>query len=293
MKLVKRHTTSIVAFVSILIIIGFAYLLSYDSSLAKIRKDGTIRIGYAIEAPYSYLTEKGEVTGESPEIAQYVAKKMGIKNIQWKLMEFGSLIPELEAGKIDVIAAGLFITNARARQVSFSIPTFHVRQSLLVYKGNPRNITSFAEAIRSTDIKIAVISGAIEEKLLRDAGFIDERLVVVPDAMTGRTAVESHVADALALSSPTIKWMAFQEQSDNTEVVDDQDAASYKNGWMGYGAFAFRKSDRKLKQAWDAVLKDFINSDNHLKMVSPFGFTRAEMPGRIRIEEILYRETKN
>lgn len=293
MKLVRRHTTTILAFVSILVVIGFAYLLSFDASLSKIRDSGTIRIGYAVEAPYSFLSEQGEVTGEAPEIAKYVAGKLGINDIQWKLIEFSSLIPELEAGRIDVIAAGMYITNARARQVNFSAPTFHVRQSLLVYKGNPLKITSFHEAMKSDKIKIAVISGAIEESLLRNAGFAEERTVVVPDAMTGRTAVESHVADALALSSPTIKWMLSQDESENTEVIDDPDAAAYKNGWLGYGAFAFRKSDRELKKAWDDVLKNFVGSDEHLKMVAKFGFTRDEIPKKIKLEEILYRESKN
>ena len=104
---------------------------------ARSGRPGFIRIGYAVEAPYAFLTPDGELTGESPEVAKRITSRLGIPRITWRQVEFASLIDELDAGRIDMIASGMFVTEERARRVAFSIPTFHTHQALLVRAGNP------------------------------------------------------------------------------------------------------------------------------------------------------------
>ena len=63
-----------------------------EDALARARREGFLRVGYAVEAPYAFLTPEGEVTGESPEIARAMAQQLGIPKVEWRLTEFGSLI---------------------------------------------------------------------------------------------------------------------------------------------------------------------------------------------------------
>jgi polar amino acid transport system substrate-binding protein len=254
---------------------GIVMLYPHDDSLKRLRKGGSIRIGYAVEAPYAMLRPDGSVTGESPEIAKVVAARLGIGRIVWRQVEFGSLIDELEAGRIDVIAAGMFITPQRARRVSFSLPTFTVMEGLLVLKGNPRQLHSYRQAASRPEIRIAALSGSVEQGILQRLGFVPPRLVLVPDALTGRVAVETGVADGLALSSPTVRWMALGEKLGTTEMA--QPFESEHNG-NSEGAFAFRKDERRLLAAWNAVLRDFIGSRQHLALIARFGFTGADLP---------------
>jgi polar amino acid transport system substrate-binding protein len=251
-----------------------------DSSLANIQERGVIRVAYAVEAPYAFLLPGGEVTGESPETAKYVASALGIGRIEWRQVEFRALIPELTDGRVDAIAAGMFITPERARLVSFSEPTFHVRQGLLTVKGNPHGLHSYQDALSDPNVKIAVLSGSVEELLLRHIGLDDSRLVVAPDALTGRVAVEAGRADGLALSSPTIRWMALQGEMGLVEAVqpfEQTDLPEAKR--LGYGAFAFRKSDNQLRIAWNKVLATFVGSPAHMDILMRFGFTQDELPG--------------
>lgn len=167
------------------VIMAVLSLMFRDASLTRHRKEGVIRIGYALEAPYAFLTSEGEVTGESPEVARQIAASLGIRNVAWRQSEFATLIPKLEAGLIDVIAAGMFITPERAKRVNFSVPTFQVRQGLLVPKGNPRQLHSYRQAAEIVDIYISVLAGSVEEDMLRRHGLPDRRLIIVPDALTG------------------------------------------------------------------------------------------------------------
>ena len=245
----------------------------------------TLRIGYAVEAPFAFLDAQGRVTGESPEVAKAVLKRMGARRVEWRQTEFGSLIAELESGQIDVIAAGLFITRERAERVSFSQPTFHVRQALLVPKGNPARLHSYEQAV-AAGVKVAVVGGSLEEALLRRLGAGPGQVVPAPDSWAGRAAVESGVAGGLALSAPSLRWMLKSRSSRGVEIAEPFEQPKQEK-YQGYGGFAFRKSDTRLRTAWNAAQLSFVGSPEHRRLAGSFGFGEAEMPGSVHIEEIL------
>jgi polar amino acid transport system substrate-binding protein len=278
--------TLILAAVATLLVVFFFT----DKSLKRIKHAGTVRIGYAVEAPFAFLKADGEVTGESPEVAKQIVARLGISRAEWYLMNFESLISALEAGRIDVIAAGMFITPERAKRVRFSEPSLHVRQALLTAKGNPWQIHSYEQVLAQPNLKIAVLSGAVEADLLRRIGLPEHQLVTVPDALTGDAAVKSGVADGLALSAPAVLWLARRGQLSGTEAADPfyQPGLALK-GRLGFVAFAFRKADRRLCSAWNAAQNTFIGTPEHLALISEFGLTQVDLPGTITTKEVLSR----
>lgn len=287
----KRTSSITIIFVSLFAVVSAAAVFYYfqDGSLSRVRQpEGTLRIGYAIEAPYAFLKPGGEITGESPEVAKRIVQMLRLERIEWRQAEFGSLIAGLDAGRFDVIAAGMFITPERAERIAFSEPTFHVQQGLLVAKGNPLRIDSYQRLLALSDARVAVISGAVEETLLRRMGLAERQLVFVPDALAGRVAVESGMADGLALSSPTIRWMGLRDQLGKTQIAHpfDQPEPALKEK-LGFGAFAFRPKDRQLLAAWNAQLKRFIGTQEHKALIFQFGFSAEELPGGVSTREVL------
>jgi polar amino acid transport system substrate-binding protein len=252
--------------------------LSYDA-LTNARKAGVIRIGYAVEAPYAFLTSDGQVTGESPEVARAIAARLGIPRIEWRLAEFGDLIGGLEARRFDVIAAGMFITSERKKRVAFSLPTFQAGPALLVRKGNPLQLHSYSDLLYRTNARIAVLTGSAEESYLLQLGLSSARLLRVPDASSGRAAVRSGQSDALALSAPSVRWMVMHPIAGLTAMVDTSELEAGKSPLpRDYGAFVFRKEDRALCRAWNAALSGFVGSKEHRNILKAFGFTVEELP---------------
>lgn len=225
-----------------------------------------------MEAPFAYVSGN-HVTGESPEIAKVVCRRLGIPHIQWIQMPFDELIPALRDGRCDVIAAGMFITDERRRLIAFSIPTFQVRPGLLVRRGDPHHLGPDSDLARDKTLHFAVLSGSIEERWFEGHGFEPSQLVIVPDAVTGRAAVEAGMADALALSSLSIRRLSGG--NDDTEAIVLQPAAGMQ---PGLGAFGFRPGDKALRRAWNGVLQTFIGSAEHRHLVARFGFGRPEIP---------------
>jgi polar amino acid transport system substrate-binding protein len=47
---------------------------------------------------------------------------------------------------------------------------------------------------------------------------------------------------------------------------------------VGHGGIAFRKEDADLYEAFNAELKKFIGSPEHIALVTPFGFGKNFLP---------------
>lgn len=271
--------------VLVIVLLYNAFLFG-DTSLTQLQQNGVIRVGYAVEAPYAYITAEGHVTGESPEVAKTIIESLGIERTEWIQTEFDQLIPGLLDQRFDVIAAGMFITAERAEKVQFSNPTFHVQPGLLVYMENPLQLHTYEDIANNRAAKVAALSGSVEETLLREAGVVDSQLVLVADALTGEIALRTGLVNALALSSPTVRWLAANDTSGTTVALEVTTPSGLSAGW-GYGGFVFRPTDRQLLDAWNKELATYIGSPNHIKLIAQFGFTEAELPGTVTTEMIL------
>lgn len=253
-----------------------------QDTLEKLRDQGYVRAAFANEVPYGYVDDEGNLTGESPEVAKEIFSRMGVDTVDGVLTEWASLLPGLNAGRWDVVAAGMFITPERCKQAAFSNPSYKIGQSFLVKKGNPHDLHSYADVKDNPDVTLGVMSGAVEYGYAKDAGIPDSQISQLPDQASMLAAVKAGRVDAAALTSVSIERMA---QRGGDDVVRAEPFET-PEGAVGYGGFAFRKADRTLVQEFNERLDDFIGSQAHLDLVKPFGFTKANLPGDMTAEEL-------
>jgi polar amino acid transport system substrate-binding protein len=247
---------------------------SAQDALERARDSGFIRVGFANEAPYGYATPDGQLTGESPEVAKAVLSRMGIEEVDGVLTEFGSLIPGLLAGRFDIVAAGMFITPARCEQVQFSEPSYGIGQAFLVAEGNPHGIVDYSSIADNADLTLAVMAGAVEAGYAADAGVPDGQVQTLPDQSSLLSAVRAGRADAAALTAPSIAEMAEQDGVESTPPFGEVAGQSV----MGHGGFAFRKEDTALYEEFNRHLVEFIGTEEHIELVTPFGFGEGYLP---------------
>jgi polar amino acid transport system substrate-binding protein len=248
-----------------------------ETTLERARTQGFIRVGFANEAPFGFATPDGKLTGEAPEVAKAVLAKIGIPQVDGVLTEFGSLIPGLKAGRFDIIAAGMFINPKRCAEILFSEPSYGIGQAMLVPKGNPKGVKDYSSIKDNADLKLAVMAGAVEAGYAKDAGVPENQLVVLPDQSSLLAAVTSGRADAAALTALSIADMAKKgEGVESTTPFGEVAGKSVK----GHGGFGFRKEDTDLYEAFNAELKKFIGSPEHLALVTPHGFGAGYLPNK-------------
>nr|WP_322789315.1 ectoine/hydroxyectoine ABC transporter substrate-binding protein EhuB [Paraburkholderia diazotrophica] len=248
-----------------------------ETTLERAMHTGTIRIGFANEAPYGYADMDGNVTGEAPEVAKAVLHKMGIKNVVGVLTDFGSLIPGLQAGRFDIIAAGMAVTPPRCQQILFSEPSYGMGEALLVKKGNPDNMKDFQSVAAKPNTKLAVMAGTVEVGYAEQSGVKPNQLVQLSDQPSLVSAVQTGRADAAALTALSINNMA--QKADGVQATAPFQSVN-NNSVTSHGAFGFRKSDKDLRDAFNKALVPFIGSSEHLSLVTPFGFGKGFLPTR-------------
>jgi len=259
---------------------GLAAGAQAATTLENVKQNSNIRIGYANLTPFAFTETDGTVTGESPEIAKIIFAKMGIKQVDGVLTEWGSLIPGMRAGRFDVIAAGMYITPARCKQVLFSDPHYQLPDALLTAKGNPKNLHSYEDIAKNPEVKLAIMAGTVNLAYARDSGVKDSQILQVPDTTAQLQAVRAGRADAAVGTQLTMKGLAAKGGEKVEAVTEFKDDPSH----IGYGALAFRPEDKDLRDAVNAELHKWLGSEEHLKAVAPFGFDKSNVTSKTAAE---------
>lgn len=259
-----------------------------ESLSQRVAKGQPVRIAYANEAPYGYRdSETGKVTGESPEIARAILHRMGVTKIVPVLVEFGSLIPGLKAGRFDIVAAGMYITPQRSKEIAFSNPTYKIHDAFMVKKGNPLHIHGYGDVVKNGKARLGVMKGSVELTYAKTLGVPKDRIVQFPDYPSAVAGLQTGRIDALGATRPTVRYLLIRAKDAQLAMADPfEDPVIHGKKTLGYGGFGFRKSDRDFVKKFDAQLAKFIGTKAHLDLVRPFGFGTDTLPGDVTAKEL-------
>lgn len=97
--------------------------------------NGVLRVGVSdVGLPFTALQD-GRWVGFDIELCERFAAALG-KSVQLSPLEFGSLIAALSSGKVDLIAASIYVTAERQEQVRFSDPYFEMGTRVFVLRSS-------------------------------------------------------------------------------------------------------------------------------------------------------------
>lgn len=106
-----------------------------STSLDKIKADKFVTMSTNAEfEPFEYK-DGDNIIGIDAEISKKVADKLGVE-LKINDIAFDSLIPELNSGRANFVAAGMTVTDDRKQNVDFSDTYFDASQAIIVKKGS-------------------------------------------------------------------------------------------------------------------------------------------------------------
>ncbi|MBL8444871.1 MAG: ABC transporter substrate-binding protein [Zoogloeaceae bacterium] len=146
-------------------VIGLAASSAYADLLADIKSKGEIVVGVlGTDEPNSFVDPKTrEFIGYEVDIATAIADKLGVKPV-FKQLAVAARIPEIQQGRVDLLAASLTHNKERESQVDFSLTTFVTGQKVLVKKdGGIENVADL------TGKKVLTVKGGTQEPNIRKA----------------------------------------------------------------------------------------------------------------------------
>ncbi|MEW5353490.1 ectoine/hydroxyectoine ABC transporter substrate-binding protein EhuB [Streptomyces sp. 16-176A] len=242
--------------------------------LDRLRAQGVVRLGIAGEIPFGYIDRDGELTGEAPELARVVFKRLGVAKVQPVPTEFGSLIPGLNSQQFDVVAAGMYVNAERCAQVIFADPDYQMLDSFVVRKGNPKGLHDYRDVV-AKKAKFATGTGYAQIQHAVAAGYEESDILIVPDQVAGLNAVEAGRADVFAGTALTTREVV--KKSAKAEATEAFAPLVDGKPQVDGGAFAFRPTETKLRDAFNTELHKLKKSGELFRILRPFGFTKDEM----------------
>ncbi len=249
----------------------------------ELAEQGSISVGFAGEAPYSF-EEAGQLTGGTVALHREIFGALGIGEVDGIQTEFGSLIPGLNAGRFDAVSAGMSILPDRCEQAAFSEPEIVYTTALMVPEGNPQGLTDM-QSIADAGASMVALTGAIEVDYANALG-ID--VTPVGNPVDGMDAVIGGRADVFALTGVSLNYMAENRPDAPVEVTESFVAEINGVPQVGAGATVFRQDDTELLDAYNEQLAEIKSDpDRWLEIMEPFGFSINEFPGPELTTEML------
>lgn len=247
-------------------------------TLEKARADGTIRVGVGLMGTKPFVWQDGDkYLGIEADLIKELIARLGIKNFEYVVTEWSTLIPGLKADRWDMLVTGMVKTEERVQGggILMSNPYIMAYDLIIVTEDSPIKSEAdlkgkvLASLLGSTDSLVAhsIVSrgGAAEVK---DFNTYAEPFM----------ALRNKQVDAVIFDQFT--YMGFKESMTDLKVAGDpilyipkaewaeaQDKANYNLGGVSVGV---RAEDTSLVEAINKALDEMDADGTRQKILEKY-----------------------
>ncbi|WP_051399504.1 transporter substrate-binding domain-containing protein [Haloechinothrix halophila] len=217
-----------------------------NGSGVELVNDGTLTTCTSLPyPPFQAQDDSGEIVGFDVDMIDILAEDLGVEqeiiDVDFAQIKNGAA---LNAGKCDVAAAGMTITEERKENLGFSVPYFDETLAVVAQQGS--DVTGLDD-VESQDLTLGVQADTTSLDYATSEGFKPQ---VFRHAGLQVQAMQAGKVDVVLQDLPTVlDWMKNKEDiSKDWEVVDKVDTGDQ------YG-YAVEKGNSELLDKLDESLK--------------------------------------
>ncbi len=212
--------------------------------------------------PFQF-NQGGKVVGFDVDIVDLVAKKLGVAqeilDIDFAVIKSGAA---LNAGRCDVAAAGMTITDERKKNIDFSVPYFDATQALLAKKGS--GVTSLAD-VKAKNLKLGAQASTTGLDYVRKQGFDP---VEYADSPKELFALQAGQVDVIVQDLPVVlTWLKKPDVAAKFELAGSLDTGEqYGIGMKKGNAALLKVVDETIEEAkkdgtYDMIYKKWFGAE--------------------------------
>ena len=201
--------------------------------------------------PYEYY-EGNKIIGIDAEIAEAVAKKLGLELVIWDV-EFDSIIAGVSSNKYDIGMAGMTVTEDRKKAVNFSKTYATGIQSIIVKEGS--EITDI-DVLSAGTYKVGVQQGTTGDIYMTD-DLGEDRVVRYSKCNDAVLALSTDKVDAVVIDNEPAK--SFVAANDGLKILETPYAVE------DY-AMCLNKNNTELLEKIDKALEE-LTADGTIKAI--------------------------
>jgi L-cystine transport system substrate-binding protein len=220
--------------------------------LAKIKDDGKMLVGTeGTYAPFTFHDTSGKLTGFDVELAEEVAKRIGV-DVEFKETQWDGMFAGLDAKRFDMIANQVGIRPDRQEKYDFSDPYIKSAAVLIVSKDND-NVKAF-EDIKGLNSAQSLTSNYADIAKKYGANLVGVEGFQQAVELIAQKRVDAHINDKIA-------YLDYTKQKPDAPIkiaATSEDASA--------SGFMFRKNSDTLVDAVNKALKDMVDDGTYTKI---------------------------
>src|SRR5215469_15000612 len=212
-----------------------------------------------------------KAAGFDVDLITAMAQGMGLK-VKIVTTRFDTIIDDLVARRFDVVISAVSITPERQKKVDF-VPYVTAGESLLVQKGNPKNITSTDDLC---GLAVGVQDGTIEQGVLQSSSDNcqeQDKPAINMIVLQDQTAVIQLLA--------TNRVVATYQDSPVTDYYIKQKPDQFEVGGSvfapGPEGIVVRKNDLSMFNAIQAIYNQLKAAGTYHQLILKWGLTHEEL----------------
>ena len=214
-------------------------------TLKDIQKAGELVVATSPDFPPFENLENGEVVGIEIDLLNIICEKLGVE-LKIEQMNFDSVLPGVQAGKFDLGASGISVTEERQKNTLFTDPYCLAAQAIVVTADS--SIASKADLEGKT---VSVQTGTTAESFCMANGYTVSSFEANSDAQTALTTgkVDAWVIDDLTAADMVA---VYNESNPGALVILDEAMTTEPY------AFAFSFGSEELVAEINAIVKELV-----------------------------------
>lgn len=240
--------------------------------LQQIKQRGYIIIGSSNDAPFCYQdVDTHELKGLDIEILREICKRLGIPDIQMKIIDFSNLLVELNNSNIDMVVDAMYVKDERLQVAAFSDKWYQEGEAIVIPQDS---------SINSKDDLEGKTLGAQPGTAFYDTAVAWQQAGKVAGVQsydnqaTLMTAVNMGKVDAVITDGIVAGYTMSQDSSLKLKLLSPYQAEA--SGQIGS---AVRFSDEDFLAEVNGALNDMKNDGTLLKILKSYGLTEDYFVG--------------
>ncbi len=234
--------------------------------LADLRRAGVVKVGLANQPPYSGLNPDGSVGGFVPTVVQRIMTALGVPKVEGVVATYGELVPGLQAGRWQMIAASFRLTRERCQQVLFTDPVTFDGGAFAHVPGTVTNVPRSLSDLGTLRVPVGMLQGSYLLRLAEERGIARDSISQFPNNPALIDGLLARRVQVVISTDASLRELQRQ-RGGRFEIVypipDDPPVGSSP---------AFRRQDTALHAAFQQELRALRNSGQLDRLAAEFGF---------------------
>lgn len=235
--------------------------------MKKIKDKGYILIGSSNDAPFSYKDVKtGKLEGIDIEILREICSRLGIPDIQMKVIDFSNLLVELNNNSIDMVVDAMYVKNERLQIAAFTDKWYQEGEAVV--------IPADSKIASKEDLKGKTVGAQpgttfyeTAQKWLEDGKI--GKLEAYDSQATLMTAVNMGKVEAVVTDGIVAGYTLSSDSSLKLKLLSPYEAEA--SGQIGA---AVRFKDKEFLSEVNKVLNEMKEDGTLMKILEKYGLTK-------------------